>query len=104
MTNNELVVKIPHRLTQQQAVERISKGIDMLKTRFSAQASAVDTRWEGDQLVGSVTVMNTSISGTVDVEAHEVIVTLRLPLLLAMLKDKISGFVTNKGTKLLEQK
>jgi putative polyhydroxyalkanoate system protein len=102
--NNEIVVKLPHRLTQDEAIRRINAGVEKLQARYGASVAAIETRWTGNRLDGQVTVLSQSIAGSIEVEPSEVIITLRLPFLLAMLKDRILGFVQKNGEKVLQIK
>ena len=101
MFKNELVVKVPHRLTQQEARRRIEAGVESLRQKYADRIGALETNWEGDRLTSTVKVLGASVSSQVDVEPHEVVVAIRLPFVLAVLKDKIQSKIVSHSTKLL---
>ena len=99
--NYDLTVRIPHQLPQDEAVRRIRSGIETLQSRYGDRLAKVEAQWTGPHMEGSVTAMQRAITGTVDVEPGTVIVTIRLPFMLALLKDKILTFVQANGEKIL---
>lgn len=104
MTNNDLVVRLPHRHSQEEAARRIRSGVDTLQERYGASVAAIETNWTGYRMDGRVAALGQSITGSVEVLPNEVIITVKLPFLLAMLKDKILGFVQRNGEKVLQIK
>lgn len=102
--NNELVVRIPHRHAQEEAVRRIRTGIEELQNRYGDRVAALETHWTENRMDGRLSAFGQSISGNIEVLPGEVVVTVTLPWLLAMLKDKILGFVQKNGDRILQIK
>lgn len=102
--NNELIVRIPHRHTQEEAARRIRSGIADLQQRYGDRVAALETHWTDNRMEGRLSAFGQSIAGIIDVQPGEVVITITLPWLLAMLKEKILGFVQKNGDKILQIK
>lgn len=102
--NNELVVRIPHRHSQEEAARRIRTGIEDLQRHYGDRVAALQTNWTGSTMDGRLSAFGQTIAGTIDVQPGVVVVTVQLPWLLAMLKEKILGFVQKNGDRILQIK
>ena len=102
--NNEIVVRIPHRHTQEEATRRIRTGIDELRARYGDRVAALETKWDGPRMDGRLNALGQTLSGSIEVEPTVVVVTVQLPWLLAVLKERILGFVQKNGDRILQIK
>lgn len=99
-----LVVSIPHHLGQQEALRRLKDGIGQLKTTYASKVSVLEDSWTDNVLTYRVSALAQTASGTIDVGAEQVTVTVQLPWLLAVIADKARGLIQKEGTLLLEKK
>ncbi|UDL95189.1 MULTISPECIES: polyhydroxyalkanoic acid system family protein [Lichenihabitans] len=99
-----LVVSIPHHLGKQEALRRLKDGIGYLKTNQSNRISVLEDKWLDDRLEFLVGAMGQTASGSLDVADDQVICTVQLPWVLALLADKAKGLIQKEGTLLLEKK
>ncbi len=99
-----LVVSIPHHLGQAEALRRLKDGIEHLKTTYAGKVDVLEDRWEDNVLTYRVAALAQSASGTLDVEADQVTVTVQLPWLLAVIAEKAKTLIQKEGTLLLEKK
>jgi putative polyhydroxyalkanoate system protein len=99
-----ITVRLPHQLSQDEARQRIQKGIaDLLRTHGS-KIGAVDERWDGNRLDFALQMMGQQVSGRMDVLPQEIQLQVDLPWMLAMLAAPFKKQVETEGRKLLEQK
>jgi putative polyhydroxyalkanoate system protein len=102
--NKTISVSIPHRLTQEQARERLKSGIADLRTKYAAQVSNLQETWTGDRMDFKLSAVGQSLSGRIHVLADAVKLELDLPWLLAAFAEKLRPHVEREGRKMLEQK
>jgi putative polyhydroxyalkanoate system protein len=97
-------VSIPHRLSREEARQRLETGFTDLRKQYGANIAQMDDRWTGDHMDLRASAFGQSITGRLDVRDTSVDVEVDLPWLFAMLADKIKGQVVQAGQKLLEKK
>jgi hypothetical protein len=98
-----LVITIFHRLGREEAKRRLDDGLGHIRGQLAAIVSSLDYTWTGYRLDFSVTAMRQSIDGRIDIEDDIVRVEIRLPLLLQVLANKITGRVRSEGALLLDK-
>ena len=99
-----VTVTISHELGRAGARQRIDAGIERMLGSMAGGMLTVDRRWNGDTMEFDAGAMGQTVNGTVEVRDADVTVTVRLPLLLAGMAEKITGRIRADGTKLLEKK
>ena len=99
-----LVISIPHRLGQEEAVRRLRSGFESARGKFGQFFSIQEQTWSGNHLQFSLTGFGQSLSGTIDVLDDQVRLEVVLPWLLAMIADKIQPLIRKEATLLLEKK
>ena len=104
MANRTITITVPHRLTQQQARERLESGIADLRTKHSGKLASVQEEWNGNQLDFRLAAMGQSVTGRLDVLPNAVKIDVDLPWLLAAFAEKFRPQVEAEAKKMLEKK
>ena len=99
-----LVVSIPHRLGQDEALRRIKSGLAEARDKFGQFFRVDEETWTGNRLQFRVNALAQSASGTIDVFDDHVRLEVVLPWLLAKLAEAIQPAIRKEGTLLLEKK
>jgi hypothetical protein len=102
--NKPLVVSIPHRLGQDEALRRIKSGLAEAQAKFGQILRIDEQTWTGNRLQFRISAMAQSASGTIDVMDDHVRLEVMLPWLLAKLAEAIQPAIRQQGTLLLEKK
>jgi putative polyhydroxyalkanoate system protein len=98
-----IVINLPHTLGAEEAKRRIAGGMGRL-TNHIPGAAEIESSWEGDRLNLLVKAMGQAVDSHIDVGASNVRVEVTLPPFLAMFAGTISGFLSRRGSELLEDK
>ena len=99
-----LVVSIPHRLGQPEALTRLKSGLDRAASKVAPMLTVDEQRWEGNRLYFRVSALQQQASGTVDVADDHVKIEVALPWLLARLATNLQDVIAKRGALLLEKK
>lgn len=99
-----VTVTISHELGRAGARERIEGGIDRMLGSMAGGMLKFDKRWDGDVMLFEASAMGQQVSGTVDVREEDATVTVRLPMLLAGMAEKLTGKIRSEGKLLLTKK
>jgi hypothetical protein len=99
-----LVVTIPHRLGQAEAVTRLKSGLDAAQAKFGQFFSVQEQTWTGNRLQFRLSALAQSVSGKIDVFDDHVRLELVLPWLLATIAQTVQPLIRKEGTLLLEKK
>jgi hypothetical protein len=99
-----LVVSIPHRLGREEAVRRIKSGLGGARAHFAHLITISNETWEGSRLSLSASALGQMASGLIDVRDDQVVVTVRLPWLLAKFAQAAGKMIGKQGTLMLEKK
>jgi Putative polyhydroxyalkanoic acid system protein (PHA_gran_rgn) len=99
-----LVVTIPHRLGQDEAVRRLKSGVHSAQEKFGQFFTLQEETWTGNRLQFRVTALAQSASGTIDVLDDHVRLEVVLPWLLAKVAETIQPLIRKEGTLLLDKK
>lgn len=94
-------VSIPHRLGKAEAVERMQRGISLMRDRLGKQVSIVHEVWTGDHLDFKLVIVGTPAAGTLDVAEDHVSLVVELPFLLNLMAQKVKGLIEQQGNRLL---
>ncbi|MGD0148279.1 MAG: polyhydroxyalkanoic acid system family protein [Xanthobacteraceae bacterium] len=99
-----LVVTIPHRLGQEEAVRRLKSGLRSAEEKFGQFFSLQEETWADNRLQFRVTALAQTASGIIDVLDDHVRLEVVLPWLLAKVAETIQPLIRKEGTLLLEKK
>jgi hypothetical protein len=102
--SNPLMVSIPHRLGQEEALRRIKSGLDGVHANYAHLFSVQEESWTGGHLQFRAGALGQVLSGTIDVLDDRVNLEIVLPWLLATLAGAIQSFVRKETTLMLEKK
>ena len=98
-----ITITIPHDLGAAVARQRIEEGFGKISQQFGeAAAKALTKTWTGDRMDFAVAAMGQQITGHLDVREADVLMTINLPNVLALLAGKIKGRVQKEGQLLLK--
>jgi hypothetical protein len=98
-----LVVSIPHRLGQAEALRRLQGGL----TRAAAQFPVLqvdEEQWAGDRMTFRVRALGQAASGTIDVADDHVRLEVTLPWLLQKFAQVAQAAIRARGQLLLDKK
>ncbi len=98
------VVSISHELGLEEAKRRLSGGLARAKADYARYVTIKQDSWQGDRLFFEVVSFGQTASGFVDVSADHATLTVKLPLLLAVMAEKAKSLVTKEGQLLLGKK
>lgn len=96
-----LAIWVPHRLPQDEALNRIKQFIAQAKVQYSDRISDLQENWNGYVGVFSIAGSGVSASGTIIVNAGDVTVQSTLPLVAMMFKGKIESTVRDVLSRVL---
>jgi hypothetical protein len=99
-----LVVTIPHRLGQDEAVRRLKSGVRSVQEKFGQFFTLQEETWTDNRLQFRITALAQTASGTIDVRDDHVRLELVLPWLLAKVAATIQPLIHKEGTLMLEKK
>ena len=103
MSQQPLVVSIPHRLGKAEALRRLQGGL----TRAAAQFPVLqvdEEQWTGERMTFRVRAMGQAASGTIDVGEDDVRLEVTLPWLLQKFAQVAQAVIRTRGNLLLEKK
>jgi hypothetical protein len=104
MNDNELVLRIPHKLGAAEARKRIESGLASAKSQFASYFKIAELTWIDNRLVFDLTALAQRIRGAIAVEDDFVELRAQLPTLIRLLAKRFVPIVETTGQKLLTQK
>ena len=99
-----LVVTIPHRLGQDEALRRLKSGVRSAQEKFGQFFTLQEETWTDNRLQFRVTALAQTASGTIDVRDDHVRLEVVLPWLLATIAATLQPLIRREGTLMLEKK
>ena len=99
-----VTVTVSHELGRSGAHQRIDGGIDRMLGSIAGGMLQFDKSWSGDTMSFEARAMGQHVTGTVEVREEDATITVRLPLLLAGMAEKLAGKIRTDGKLLLEKK
>jgi hypothetical protein len=97
----KLNMKVSHRLSQDEALERIKGLLGQVKQQFADKVSDLRESWNGSNGEFSFKAMGLAVSGTLVVRGAEVELNGNLPLAAYPFKGKIESTIRERATALL---
>lgn len=100
-----ITITIPHKLSREDARQRIADGFQRIAGQFGASAAkALKTSWTGDRMDFQVQAMGQAVTGHVNVEDALVAMEIMLPAMLGMMAAAVRDRVQHEGQLMLEKK
>jgi len=96
-----LKISIPHNLPQGEALQRIKDAITQAKAEHSDKIKDLLEKWNGNVGTFGGSAMRQAASGTITVNASEIVFDLALPFAVTFFKGKIEAGIREFTTKLL---
>ena len=87
--NKPIIVTLPHQNTKAEAINRIRKGVEVMKPQLAPYTSSLHEEWRGDDLHFSVVVMKQTVSGRIFVMDDSVRVEVDLPWILTAIAEMV---------------
>jgi len=97
----EIKILVQHQLPAEEAAGRIKNLLTELKTQFGDKISDLRESWNGNSCQFSLSVQGLAGSGTINVKAKEVEISLNLPFMAMMFKGKIEATIKERLKELL---
>jgi Putative polyhydroxyalkanoic acid system protein (PHA_gran_rgn) len=97
----DLTVTVPHRLTQEEALNRIKRIIASAKKQYAGNVSDLQESWNGYIGTFKVSARGFSGSGDVTVGPTDVTLQLTLPFAAMLLKGQIESTIREQVSRLL---
>ena len=96
-----MTVSVPHNLSQGEALQRIKDAIAQAKVQRSGDVQDLQENWNGNVGTFSGSAMGQSASGTITVNASDIVFDLALPFAATFFKGKIESAIREFITKLV---
>lgn len=96
-----LKLSVPHRLSQEDASNRLRNFITEMKAQYGKQAQNVQESWSGNTGKFSFEVMGMAIAGVLDIAPGEVLMEAQIPMAALPFKGRIESQIRDKITSLL---
>jgi hypothetical protein len=101
MSDNDLVLRVPHSLGAVEAKRRIASGVAAAKAQYGNYFRTSEAEWDGNRLTFCLTALAQTVRGTVDVEDDYVELRAQLPTVVRLLAKRFVPAVRDAGQKLL---
>lgn len=96
-----LEMSIPHHLSQEEAMKRIQRLLETVKSEHSDKISDLTENWADNVGTFNVSAMGFSVSGTIAVTPAEVQLSSDLPFAAAFFKGRIETAIRERAAALL---
>lgn len=95
-------VAIPHDLPKDEVRRRLRESRHDIADHLPGGVAQIATSWASeDRMNIDVSAMGQDLHGWVDIEEHQLVFEVTLPMMLSFLEPAISGAIRNQGQKLL---
>ena len=95
-------IKIPHLISQDEALKRIKNLFTDLQRQHSGAIKKVKESWRGQEGNFSFSIKGFSVSGKIYVGVDTVRISSNLPFVLSLYKNTITKTIWAKGSELLK--
>lgn len=99
--SRQITLSFPHNLTEAEVRSRLVNAIADTKRKHPTIMGGATETWTGNRMDFRFAVMGQSVTGDVQIEPKTVHLHINLPLVLAMLAEKIKPQIESEGRKLL---
>jgi Putative polyhydroxyalkanoic acid system protein (PHA_gran_rgn) len=94
-------LSVPHTLGQEEAKRRIANLMADSRARFADKISNAVESWNGHTDTFSFKAMGFSVSGTLEVQAAQILIEMNLPLAAFAIKGRIESEILTHARELL---
>jgi hypothetical protein len=94
-------VTVPHRLSEQEATERLNRFIEILREKFQDSVSELEQSWDGNALAFRFKTYGIPLSGKIAVTDKELALNGDLPFTAMMFKGKIESAIREQLQRLV---
>jgi hypothetical protein len=101
MSDNDLVLRIPHSVGAAEARRRIASGASDAMAKYRNYFKTSDVDWVGNRMTFCLCAMAQIVRGSVDVEDDYVELRAQLPLVIRMLTKRFVPAIEETSQKLL---
>jgi hypothetical protein len=102
MSDNDLVLRIPHNLGAAEAKRRIGSGVDAARSQYGRFLRDADVEWDANRMNFRVTALAQTVQGSVEIEERFVELRAQLPMMIRLLAKRFVPVVKGTGQKLLK--
>lgn len=96
-----LTISIPHNLSQREVLKRVKHAAAQAKAQHSGKIKNLQEHWNGSIGTFSGSAMGHAASGTITVNATEIVFVLALPFAATFFKGKIEAGIRKFAVTLL---
>lgn len=100
----KIELKIPHELTQAEALNRIQHILPQIKSQHLDKINDLEESWSGSKGQFRFKISGFKVSGTLQVEESAVVIKGEIPILAAPFKGQIESTIKQHAKDLLEKK
>ena len=95
-------VAIPHALPKDEVRRRLASRTGEIG-EFVPGLASVDASWPSEHRMSlDVKAMGQTVASTIDIEDHQVVIQVALPMMLSFIEPMIQKAITERGQKLLK--
>ena len=95
-------VAVPHSLGKDEARRRLKANSHKLPASFPAGMAQVETSWPSeDRMAMAIGAMGQHVTGHIDIQDSQVLLTVELPPALGFIEPLVSGAIQQAGQKML---
>ena len=95
-------VAIPHQLTRDEVRARLRANSDRMGDAIPGGMADITTSWPSeDTMAMAISAMGQSMEGAVEIEDHQVVFNIDLPLALSFIAPMVEGAIRQQGQALL---
>jgi hypothetical protein len=94
-------LSVPHPYTQQDAIQKLTSFVDLLRSRYKDQLSDLNESWQDNVLSFGFKTFGIQVSGKISVQVHQLDVDAELPMAAMMFKGKIESSIRDELVKLM---
>jgi Putative polyhydroxyalkanoic acid system protein (PHA_gran_rgn) len=94
-------VTVPHPLSQQDAVKKLSGFVDLLRSRYEDKLSGLEESWDDNVLSFGFKTYGIQVNGKITVGEHQLDLDGDLPFSAIMFKGKIESAIRDELMRLM---
>ena len=95
-------VAIPHSIGREEARRRMKANTHKLADSFPGGMASVQTSWPSeDRMAMAIGAMGQHVTGHIDIQDTQVLLTVELPPALGFIEPLVSGAIQQAGQKML---
>lgn len=99
--SNPVVVTIPHHSSRDEVLGNIRSHVGQIKAKAAPFVTAIEERWDGDDLAFAVAAVGQRITGRIAVDDEVVRLEITLPWMLAAIAGPLRRRVAREAIRLL---